>query len=160
LKFERAVGELFEKRLLFEVKHTGQLRRSNAVGGYSDHFIKFKDNKRCALVEVKSSPSYNLSASDYYAMVSNYIPNYKELCSGENLLLEFCLYVAGGFQENSVNVKLKKINSATHVPASGITAFELIRVAQYGLPKIQQDKICALFKESKIVRVDNLNKDG
>ena len=132
LRFEKAVGELFEKRLFFKVKHTGQLRRPSGVGGYSDHFIKSADNKGCALVEVKSTPSYNLSADDYYAMVSNYIPNYKELCNGENSLLEFCLYVAGGFQENSVKTKLKEIHSATHISASGITAFELLRVAQRG----------------------------
>lgn len=160
LRFEKAVGELFEKRLFFTVKHTGQLHRSSGVGGYSDHFIKSGDNKRCALVEVKSSPSYNLSADDYYTMVSNYIPNCKELCNGEDLLLEFCLYVAGGFQEKGVKTKLKEIFSATHIPVSGITAFELLRVAQHGLSKAQQDKICTLFRENTIVTASNLNKDG
>jgi hypothetical protein len=160
LRFEKAVGELFEKRLFFTVKHTGQLRRPSGVGGYSDHFIKSGDNKRCALVEVKSSPSYNLSADDYYAMVSNYIPNYKELCGGEDLLLEFCLYVAGGFREKAAKTKLKEIHSATRIPATGITAFELLRVVQHGLSKAQQDKICVLFKENKIVTAANLNKDG
>jgi hypothetical protein len=68
---------------------------------------------------------------------------------GEDLLLEFCLYVAGGFQENAVKAKLKEIRSSTRIPASGITAFELLKVAQEGLSRQQQKEIRSFLKQAE-----------
>jgi hypothetical protein len=150
-KFEKAVCILFNNRLHFKAEHTGQRKRTEGVGGYADVFIVALDNKHCAIIDTKASPAYTITSDDYAKMISNYIVNYKELCNKQDLDLEFCLYVAGGLQEERVKTKLKEIKKETRVSASAINAFELLQLSMKNIPKNQQSKVRSVFKKTKVV---------
>jgi len=148
--FEIATGSLLEKKLFFEVHHTGQRKRPNRddIGGYSDLFVVALDRKNCAIVDTKASPSYSLSSSDCSKMDSNYIANYRELTDGRDLNLEFCAYVAGGFTQG-INSLLKRLTKDTGVPISAIDANNLFDLTKKNISKEDQVAIRRKFRSGR-----------
>jgi hypothetical protein len=150
--FERAVCGLFRNRFHFEAEHIGQRKRpKGGPGGYADVFIVALDKSHCAIIDAKASPAYRISNDDYLRMAKNYIVNYNELSGGRVLDLEYCLYVAGGLHEKSVNQKLKQIKKDAAVNASAITAFELLQLSKRNIATTQQSRIRAVFKKTRVV---------
>ncbi|MBE0534526.1 MAG: hypothetical protein IH624_02575 [Phycisphaerae bacterium] len=148
IDFERATCELFDKKLRFASEHTGQRARPSGVGGYADVFAVALDNRHCALIDTKASRSYSISSSDYAKMTSNYIPNYRELCGSHPFTLEFVSYVAGGFA--NIASKLKEIHKETRVPASAITAQDLLRLSgNLAVTHTNQSQLRTFFSQSK-----------
>ena len=150
LGFEKAITNLFNEKLYFKAKHTGQMRRAGEVGGYSDVFAVALDNKHCAIIDAKASPSYSLPASDYHAMLGNYIPNYRELTDGMDLELEFCSYVAGGFR-GDIASKLKHLQSKSRIGCSAIRARDLLHLAKKNVHSAKQPHIRAVFRNGGIL---------
>ncbi|MBN2455471.1 MAG: hypothetical protein JXB29_02880 [Sedimentisphaerales bacterium] len=106
------------------------------------------DKRHCAIIDAKASNSYALSSDDHAKMISNYIPNYHELCNGLPLELEFCSYVAGGFM--NIGSKLSQIENETKVPASAITAKDLLRLAKIIFSE-SQPSLRSYFCNSKLL---------
>jgi len=150
INFEKAVCNLFQDRLLFKASLTGQKKRQG-VGGYADIFLVALDEKNCALVDTKASPVYSLSSSDYRSMAHSYIQAYQELCTGKNLTLEFCLYVAGGFAETGVKQKLAELKKETNIPVSAIAAHDFLAIARNRIPPQHQERIRTIFKKNTIL---------
>ena len=155
IEFEKAVCNIFQDKLHFTTTHTGQMKRTG-VGGYSDVFAIALDNAHCAIIDAKASPSYALSASDVYTMKDNYMKNYKELTAGQDLTLEFSLYVAGGFSGNVVS-KLNEINKDTGVGCSGITARDLLHICMKEPTPEKQETIRDSFVKTKILSVKDFD---
>ena len=147
--FEKATGTLFEKKLGFDVQHTGQKHRSQGVGGYSDLFINDKEG-HCAIIDTKASPSYNLSSSDYAKLVSNYIPNHTELLEGRALDLTFCSYIAGGFSGN-IGTKLNQAMDDTGISVSCLSAKNLLEIASDDSICRDHEKVFDTFQLRKIL---------
>lgn len=127
--FEEAVCALFRDRLHFEVEHTGA-RKRKGVGGYADIFIRSTDQRHCAILDAKSIAKYDLPASDYRAMVHDYIPTYSELVRDPGNLpeLEFAGYVLGG-ASSALPGRLREAASATGVSCMAISAEKLLEIA-------------------------------
>jgi len=130
-KFEKATEAIFRDRLQFATEHTGQRRRPVGRGGYADIFLVAIDRENCAIVDTKAAPKYALPHTDILKMVNTYIPNYKELCAGRDLTLEFAAYVAGGFSSQIEN-GLQEISRQAATPCSAITARRLLSMANGG----------------------------
>ncbi|HCE45521.1 MAG TPA: hypothetical protein DET40_18430 [Lentisphaeria bacterium] len=152
LDFEKSTSEIFSSRLKFKTKLTGQLKRTGK-GAFSDIFAIALDDIHCAIIDAKASSSYSLSSDDYYKMHSNYIPNYLELSNGKPLLLEFCAYVAGGF--NAIEPSLKKLTKDTGIGVSAITAFDLLRLAQGSINSGNQPALRKVFMSNKILKYND-----
>jgi hypothetical protein len=152
LAFEKATSELFCRKLKFNVRLTGQLKRQGK-GGYSDIFIYSLDENQCGIIDTKASSNYCLPASDYHAMLANYIPNYKELTGGKPLELKFCCYVAGGF--GNVEHSLKELTANTGVGVSAITASELLKLSNKTHLIDYQTDLFEVFKENKILTLND-----
>ena len=157
-KFEKVVCSLYQNKLQFKAKHTGQLRKTGKAGAFSDVFIIALDNSHCAVIDTKASPSYNLPSNDYRAMASDYIPHYKTLIEllnvDKSLKLEFATFVAGGFSGN-VNIKLKQIKNQSGTECSAIRARDLLSLSKKDITKEKQEKIRKMFKQSKIITTDD-----
>ena len=150
IAFEKAVCSLFNDRLHFKAKHTGQLRRLHGIGGYSDVFAISADDQTCGIVDAKASPTYNLASSDYLAMTGNYIPNYRELAEGNPLSLEFCMYVAGGFS-GDIDYKLRSMKAESGVGSSAIKAIHLLYLAKEDVTIAQQQALVEVFKSGHVL---------
>lgn len=147
--FEKVVCALLEQKLLFKADHTGQKRRAG-VGGYADIFVVALDDQHCGILDTKASASYALPASDYHAMVNNYMPNYTELTGGRALRLEFASYVAGGFTAN-INDRLASISREGKVPCSAVSARDLLRLAKSNPSTSGQVHIRKIFRQPRLV---------
>jgi hypothetical protein len=148
IEFEIATKEIFCKNLPYYAEHTGQRVRNGSVGGYSDIFLIPLNQSYCAIVDTKASPSYTISSNDYAKMVSNYIPNYRELCPpGLNLQLKFCLYVASGFSRNNDH-KQQELFNEKGVYASRMTAKNLLKLTQSAIAE-DEGRLEALFSQNK-----------
>lgn len=156
IEFEKAVCNLFNDRLLFKARLTGQLKRPSGVGGYSDIFIIALDNEHCALIEVKATPYYSLPSDDFEKMAGNYIPNYHELTDKCPLKLEFCVYVAGGYT-GGVKKKLAELKKRTKVDVSAISALELLAVSNRKISEPEQVKIREAFKKNNLLSAADFN---
>lgn len=150
IEFESATAEIFHKRMPFFAKHTGQMKRNNKVGGYADILLLPCSRRYCALVDTKASPGYTITSNDYAKAVSNYIPNYSELCPElSGLKLKFFLYVAGGFTgKNDIKQKSLKKETSVHVPM--ISAMNLLKLSNHSISKNQR-KLEELFFQEKII---------
>jgi hypothetical protein len=156
IDFEKAICNLFQQKLHFHAKHTGQQKRPiGKIGGYTDVFVIALDDQHCAIIDAKATSSYEFPASDYNTMKSNYIPNYCEL-TDPSKKLEFCLYVAGGFHRN-VEYKLKSLKSETGTPVSSINASDLLKIAGRNLKTTDQSKVRRLFRENYIANETKFN---
>jgi len=71
-----------------------------------------------------------------------------ELVEGREL--EFCAYVAGGFT-NNVNGRLVDLGREAGVPASGITAQNLLELAKRQPGTKMQPTVRELFRSSGII---------
>jgi hypothetical protein len=151
IEFEKATGNLFSERLEFEVEPTGQKKRPNEIGGYSDLFLIALDDYHCAIIDTKSTATYSLNANDYLKMANSYIPSYMELSPDKNMKLEFCSYVAGGFSSN-IDERLNKLKSETGIPVSAISAHNLLRVCSN---KCSQDDLRATFAMGRKLDFDD-----
>lgn len=147
LDFEKAVCSLFEKKLHFKTKCTGQQRRKGKIGGYADVFAVALDNKHCAIIDAKASARYSLPASDCRAVMHDYIPNYLELTTNKSLKIEFGLFVAGGYKGN-INTKLKRIKETSKIDCSAITARDILFIAKSNPSKKEQPRIRKFLKQS------------
>jgi len=147
-EFEKAVCSLFEKKFYFKTKHTGQLKRTEGVGGFADVFAVALDEKHCAVIDTKASARYQLPSKDYRAMMHSYIPNYLELTDNKKLKIEFGSFVAGGFRGN-INSKLKSIKENSGVACSAVKASDLILIAKKGLGKEGQTELRKFLCKSK-----------
>lgn len=148
--FEKATSQILSSKLKFESRLTGQTkRRGSAIGGYSDIFVIAIDGVHCGIIDTKASRCYSLSSSDYLAMLSNYIPNYKELAEGRPLKLEFCSYIAGGF--GSIDSQLRQLTEKTGIGASALPALELLRVAACADGADSQPLIREALKRNKVL---------
>lgn len=138
-RFELGLVALFEKKLGFFAKHTGPLNR-RGVGGFSDVFIASDRFGACAIIDAKAAREYSLSSDDYAKMVSNYIPNYRELTNmieetrNKDVKLEFAAYTAGGFS-GSIGGRLSEIKRETGVRCSAVRARDLLSLAKTGISK-------------------------
>jgi hypothetical protein len=149
-EFEKAVCGIFEEKLHFRTRHTGPMKRRGGVGGYADVFAVALDERHCAILDTKASPSYNLPASDYHAMENNYIPNYRDLADGTVLDLEFAAYVAGGFS-GDVDSKLRSLKTNTRIGCSAIRARDLLDLAQRNPAETTQPAIRAVFQAGRLI---------
>ncbi len=150
-EFEKTTGELFEKRLGFAVDHTGQKHRSKGTGGYSDLYLIEKTGTYCAVIDTKASPSYTLPSNDFYKLISNYIPNYREL---GNEKLEFCSYIAGGFHGGIEN-RLQEAQKETNIPVSALTAKTLIGLCSKEEITNDQKRVRKGMAQSKKLRIQD-----
>jgi len=150
LDFEKATSQILSSKLKFESRLTGQTKRKGSgIGGYSDIFVVAIDGVHCGIIDTKASRCYSLSSSDYLAMLSNYIPNYKELAEGRPLKLEFCSYIAGGF--GSIDSQLRQLTEKTGIGASALPALELLRVAERADGADSQPLIRETLKRNKVL---------
>ena len=128
-EFEQATCNLFNSGLGLDAKWIGSKRRSRAEkGAFTDILVHSPQNDACGIVDAKAVARYNLPSSDYAKMISNYLPNYREI-AGDNSALAFCAYVAGGFSE-SFSGEAKKVYSAANVPCSGLRASDLLKMSK------------------------------
>ena len=146
--FEKVVCTLLEQKLHFKAEHTGQKRRAG-IGGYADIFVVALDDAHCGIIDTKASASYSLPASDYHAMVNNYMPNYVELTDGQPLRLEFASYVAGGFTTN-ISDRLASISREGTVPCSAVSARELLHFAKSNPQREKQAAIRSVFRTGRL----------
>jgi len=152
LDFEKATAQLFSQSLAFDVRHTGQVNRPG-VGGYSDLLLLPLVEGQCAIVDTKASGRYGLDSSDYHKMAGNYAKNFRELAPDRSL--EFCAYVAGGFTPQ-IETRLATLKNETGIPASAITASELLELAKRN-PGIQgQPVIRQAFRQGGLVDASSL----
>jgi hypothetical protein len=150
--FEEATSRLFRDKLHFEAKLTGQLKRAGGgKGGFADIFVVAMDQEHCGLIDTKATSYYSLPSSDYAKMVSNYVPNCRDLFSGRNLKLEFVLYVAGGLSRN-IDTELTKLRKESSVPCSAISASDLVTVSRRGLPASAQSAVRETFSRGCCLR--------
>ena len=158
VEFEKATAQILSSKLRFTARLTGQKWRKGK-GGYSDIFVIALDQNHCGIIDGKATSSYTLPASDYYAMCSNYIPNYGELTEGKKMELEFCSYVAGGFTRN-VKGSLQKITANSGIGASALPADVLLRLAQ--MPEIgdKQPLVRETLKQNKILGLKDFKLNG
>ncbi len=154
--FEKALCSLFQTRLNFNTKHTGQIKRRGKKGGYSDGFLIALDGTHCGLVEAKASVNYGLPAPDFFTMSGNYIPNYMELCDGKEIRLEFCLYVAGGFKR-TIQDNLTKLSAATGVPVSAIDSFDLLNISKKYRKREDQGIVRENFRKAKLLKGEDFD---
>lgn len=152
--FEKAVQQLFEKRLKYTTTHTGQRNRPSDIGGYSDIFIQEVSGRFCAIIDTKASPKYNLSASDYHTMVSSYIPSVNQLDEHKNEKFGFCAYVAGGFDAN-MDERIKKTSNDSGYSFTAIKAYDLLKLCQHEIELSEQYKITDVFCQKKLVTVSD-----
>lgn len=75
-------------------------------------------------VDTKATPNYSLSSNDFYKLISNYIPNYRELGAEK---LEFFTYIAGGFY-GDIESRLMEAGKKSKIPVSALTAKTLIEL--------------------------------
>ena len=155
-EFEKAICEIFDKKLHFQAEHTGQRNRKKGAGGYSDVFVVALDKKHCGIIDAKASSDYKLPATDYHSMVNNYIKNYSELCGNSKLNLEFVLYVAGGFGGRIQN-KLNGIKTETKTPSSAISARNLLDLSNKNPRKNKNANLRKIFTKGKILLSNDLN---
>ncbi len=156
LAFEKATSELYRK-LHFTAIETGQRRRPvGTIGGYSDIFLISYDDRSCAIVDTKASPSYSLGHDDILKMATTYIPSYTELITdGTPRDLAFVSYVAGGFSGN-ISRGLAEITSrCDNVGASAIKAGELFAIVQEGTSAGYQNQMIETFKSNNILTSNN-----
>lgn len=149
-EFEKTTCGIFKDKLHFNARHTGQLRRPDGVGNYSDVFVIALDNQHCGIIDAKASPSYNLPATDYHAMANNYIRNYSDLTNGKPMELEFCMYVAGGFT-GDMNQKLKCLKKETGTDCSALRAYDLLNLTKMFPLKEDQIKIRKILKAGNLL---------
>jgi hypothetical protein len=146
IEFEKATGRLFSDKLKFSVEHTGQKKRIGHVGGYADLFLVAVDDQHCAIIDTKSTTAYNLNATDYRAMVNDYIPGFMELSpNGKPRELEFCAYIAGGFT-GGIDTRLKNITEKTGVPVSAISASNFLTICKNDFP---QEAVRSWFRSGR-----------
>jgi len=149
--FEKATAELFLNTFMIESVHTGSLHRKG-VGGFSDILMKFDELNEVGIVDTKASSSYTLPSTDHGKMVSNYIANYKQLKGVGKRDLGFVLYVAGGLS-GEIHSKLFSIFSLTGIPASAISAKNLIDISQ--LQAIKKIDFWSGFKLNRVLTVSD-----
>lgn len=155
IDFEETTGRLFRDRPQFTVEHTGQKRKTDGRrGGYADLMLIALDDIHCALIDTKSTPFYRLGVSDYRAMVSDYIPNYRDLVPESEKQLEFCAYVAGGFHD-STEGSFRQMTQETGIPATGISAHDLLRICD---AQISQEEVRAVFRRGGLLQAGNFNE--
>lgn len=160
-EFEKAVCKIFNDKLLFNSTWTGRKRRQKgSVGAYADILIEALDNQHCALIDTKASPYYNLGSADYQKMSSNYMKNYKELTEDKELALEFCLYVAGGFDKTSIENKISSFKSDNNIPVAAISAKCLLHITQETIKPEKQPWIRDVFKKEKLLHYSDFAHHG
>lgn len=128
-EFEQATCNLFNSGLGLDAQWIGSKRRSRTEkGAFTDILVHSPQNDACGIVDAKAVARYNLPSADYAKMISNYLPNYKEI-AGDSSALAFCSYVAGGFSE-SFSGEAKKVYCASNVPCSGLRASDLLKMSK------------------------------
>lgn len=156
ISFEKATEKIFRDRLHFSTVHTGQKRRGG-IGGYADILVIPLDDGKCGIIDTKASGQYALGAPDYRAMLNDYTKNYKEIDEARNRDLEFCAYIAGGFMDN-IDERLVTLSREAHVPASAITAYDLLSLVKRNPPAEKQKEIRRSFSRSGLINYRLLEK--
>ncbi|MFD2289222.1 AlwI family type II restriction endonuclease [Pedobacter petrophilus] len=151
--FELATAELFRTRLGIDATHTGSIHKKG-VGGYSDIILSNESLGECAIADTKASSYYTLPSTDYAKMISNYIPNYKQLGLASDHTLGFILYVAGGLG-GEIQSKLLTLYKESGFPASAINAKTLIEVAQ--IRDLKKDHIWEKLKTNKVLKTSDFH---
>lgn len=106
IDFERATEEICVKIFGYHAKHTGQ------KGRFPDVFVRSDSNNYCGIIDNKAYPKgYTLSSSDQRAMISDYIPNYKQCDDTRGFPLAFFAYIAPSFL-GGINEQIKSISEA------------------------------------------------
>lgn len=154
--FELAVCELFDEKLHFTSRHTGQIDRKGGrgEGNYADVFVRALDGAHCGIVDAKATARYTLPSADYLKMLNTYIPEYASLVEGEKLVLEFVNYVCGDISPH-IAESLKAIEEKTGIPCSAIAARELLNLARKAPVASKQPVIRKIFAQSKVLKLED-----
>ena len=153
--FEKATVQLLRDRLGIDAEHIGSKRKKAGVGAYTDVIAERATDNVCGLIDTKASSAYNIPSTDYAKMVSNYIPNYRDVAKPESQL-QFVSYVAGGFS-GEVNSKLKNLFSDTKVPASAVSAKVLIDASRRPGIAAKSKQIWEVFRKNKMLTDEDFN---
>lgn len=106
IEFERATTEICEKIFGYHAKHIGQ------KGRFPDVFVRSDDSKYCGIFDNKAYPKgYSLTSSDQRAMISDYIPNYKDCDDTKGFPLAFFCYISTKFL-GGINKQIENISSS------------------------------------------------
>ncbi|MCB1114210.1 MAG: hypothetical protein KDK62_05580, partial [Chlamydiia bacterium] len=156
--FEEVLTSIFQQKLFFKATNTSKRQRPpGEIGGYGDILVVELGNECCGIIDAKASPRYSLSSDDYFKMLENYIPNYQELPEALGKKLEFCLYVAGGFNQTSIQNKLSAFSKTASVPVSAITARNLLALCETFTKSQDQVNIREVFKKGKLIEKDDFS---
>lgn len=156
-KFEDSLTLIFNKKLYFNAINTSNRKRPKGVGAYADILVVDLGGNSCGLIDAKAYSKYDLPSNDYIKMKNNYILNYEELKEAKSKKLEFCLYVAGGFNSTSIRNKLNEFLKEVSTPVSAITARNLLEICNKINSSEQQSKIREIFRLGKLIERDDIS---
>lgn len=132
LAFEDALYRVFKDEFKFNASLTGQLKRKEGVGGFSDIFVFQNERNECGIIDAKAIKNYELPHPDVAKMLSTYIPSVNELFpSGRKLNLSFVAYVSHLFKSGAEDRAIE-INRRTNLP--------VVLCSVYGLNNLREDE--------------------
>ncbi|HCN40538.1 restriction endonuclease FokI C-terminal domain-containing protein [Rothia sp. (in: high G+C Gram-positive bacteria)] len=107
--FEKATDEIFREVFSLGSKHVGQAgdRRMPDVEVWSDNPQWF------GIVDTKAYSRYDLP-SDHQLRMQGYVEKYRRQLASANQILNFFMYIAGGFAP-SINNRMKTVGDATGI---------------------------------------------
>lgn len=126
MAFEKKVRAIFQDDFSVEAFHTGQLKpRSQMIGAFADVLLIFRSPLGCVVLDAKSTPMYDLPASDCRAM-KGYCNHFSEI----PLVPPGAALIAAGFVSCSfskgVPNQLRKISASVGVPVFALRADVLL----------------------------------
>ena len=126
MAFEKKIRAIFQDDFSVEAFHTGQLKpRSHMIGAFADVLLVFRSPLGCVVLDAKSTPLYDLPASDCRAM-EGYCAHFSEIPVapvGAGLLAAG--FVSCSFSAGVPN-KLRKISASVGVPVFALSADVLL----------------------------------
>ena len=147
--FEIATAELFKEVFGFQARHVGPL------GLTPDVLILSDQNGYQAIIDNKAYSRYTISNDHRNRMVTNYINGLANYSDSTNPLA-FFTYISGGFGD-TFNNQLRSIVDETHVNGSGITASNVIRLAEeYEERNFTHESIRSLLSVNRQVTLNDL----
>lgn len=108
--FEKKIRAIFEDNFQIRAYNTGQRKRRNDPGGFTDILLIFESPSGCVILDAKSTSKYELGVTDSRAM-KNYCQQYRELVEVRpEMPLLAAGFVSLSFSER-VPAKLEKLSS-------------------------------------------------
>ena len=124
IDFEIATTSIFNDIFGYKAIHLGQTGNKSAP----DVLLISDDDGYQAIIDNKAYSKYSISGDHHNRMVHNYIEKNSNYSSSD-YPIGFFTYIAGGFAD-SIDKQIQSEVNESHVPGSGITVANFIRLAE------------------------------